>query len=162
MSTKIPQFENFTVTGKNPAGWTPERKRCNCNCHRVANMRHMSACCRSVNLDGEDCVFCKIGWYALPARFVLDYGVGFIIEPLNPVTPGHLLVIPRQHIEDGSEDPARAALAAFQALRYAKKPYNLILNVGPEATQTVFHLHWHIVPRTEGDGLHLPWTNQEI
>ena len=38
---------------------------------------------------------------------------------------------------------------------------NLITSIGAAATQTVFHLHVHVVPRHEGDGLLLPWSNQE-
>ena len=157
----LPEYLDFNVSGKNPAGVTPDFKMCSCHCHRAEyEVRHLAACCRTKPYVDE-CVFCKIGWYELPAKFKVDYGAGFIIEPLNPVTPGHLLVIPRMHIEDGKEDPARAALAAYRGLKYAEKPFNLILNVGAEATQTVFHLHWHIVPRRENDGLVLPWTNQE-
>jgi diadenosine tetraphosphate (Ap4A) HIT family hydrolase len=37
---------------------------------------------------------------------------------------------------------------------------NIITSIGPAASQTVMHTHLHIVPRTEGDGLHLPWTGQ--
>jgi histidine triad (HIT) family protein len=40
-------------------------------------------------------------------------------------------------------------------------PCNIITSVGAEATQTVFHLHLHVVPRRFGDGLALPWTGQE-
>lgn len=85
--------------------------------------------------------------------------------PLNPVTPGHLLVAPRRHVSDALEDPeltgrvmAEAAiLASFRRLH----PCNIMTSVGRAATQSVFHLHLHIVPRAEGDGLMLPWTGQQ-
>ena len=47
------------------------------------------------------------------------------------------------------------------ACLYGAASCNLITSVGAAATQTVKHLHIHIVPRHEGDGLHLPWTEQK-
>jgi len=93
-----------------------------------------------------------------------------VIEPLNPVVPGHVLVIPREHVTDWV-DPGReehdgyglrfaVALAQEYARRESIGDCNLITSRGPAATQTVGHLHLHIVPRHEGDGLALPWTEQ--
>jgi histidine triad (HIT) family protein len=87
--------------------------------------------------------------------------------PLYPVTPGHLLVVPRRHAADASRDPegaANAMRAAAELLRdmdFHDGPAlqaNIITSIGPDATQTVLHTHLHIVPRVAGDGLHLPWT----
>lgn len=110
----------------------------------------------------ERCIFCKIALYEAPAKIVYqdDHFMAFI--PLNPVTPGHTLVIPRNHYEDASSEPLITGMVAEVAARIAAGQYNLIVNCGPEASQTVFHLHWHIVPRRAGDGLLLPWTNQVI
>jgi histidine triad (HIT) family protein len=85
-------------------------------------------------------------------------------EPLNPVVPGHFLVIPKSHAASATADP----FLAGKAMRYAAelayvrglKNVNFITSAGPVATQTVFHLHVHVVPRREGDGLALPWTGQ--
>ena len=89
-------------------------------------------------------------------------------EPLNPVTEGHLLVVPREHVTDAGSAPVTAGrtmeFAAMIAgpLEFADWPgYNLITSAGSAATQTVRHLHLHLVPRREGDGLHLPWTGQQ-
>lgn len=110
------------------------------------------------------CIFCAISRGDSPAK-VLDGGAhAIIIEPLNPVTPGHVLVIPHRHVSDFTTeawvtaDTMRVA-AAYAA--YHGGPFNLITSKGPEATQTVFHLHVHLVPRHGGDGLALPWTGQE-
>lgn len=109
-----------------------------------------------------DCPFCKriaAGEY----DYSDPHAVAF--EPLNPVTPGHLLVVPRRHVRDAGEDVEVAArtmsLAADIAGPTEDGAYNLITSAGREATQSVLHLHIHIVPRTEGDGLHLPWTGQQ-
>lgn len=116
----------------------------------------------------EPCIFCTIA----NTESGLHKGhwiMTAIFEPLNPVTPGHLLVAPKRHIQDALEDPALAARVMQDAaecvgwLRRADKRYgsvNLITSVGAPATQSVFHMHLHIVPRSHGDGLHLPWTGQ--
>ena len=86
-------------------------------------------------------------------------------EPLNPVTPGHLLVVPRKHVSSVFADPAVAGdaleFAGYLANRLQIGAANFITSAGKDATQTVFHLHWHIVPRRPDDGLHLPWTGQK-
>ncbi len=86
------------------------------------------------------------------------------ITPLNPVVPSHVLIIPREHISDFSANPQVFADVAEYASMYAKGrgDYNLITSKGKSATQSVFHLHVHLVPREEGDGLALPWTGQKV
>jgi len=108
------------------------------------------------------CVFCRIAAGTEPeAQVEYEWPETVAIVPLNPVTAGHLLVIPRAHVADALEDPivtsttmARAAEAADRG----RGGCNLITSVGTDATQTVFHLHIHVVPRRPGDGLLLPWS----
>lgn len=107
------------------------------------------------------CVFCDILRGAIPADVVASIGVGIAFRPLNPVTDGHLLVIPRFHFNDALADPeVTGEVFAFAAAlaKDAGLPCNLISSAGREATQSVPHLHVHIVPRRENDGLALPWT----
>ena len=86
-------------------------------------------------------------------------------EPLNPVTPGHRLFVPRAHVADALTRPVITGRVMEYAARWATGhnlgPCNLITSAGAEASQTVFHLHLHLVPRCEGDGLPLPWTGQQ-
>lgn len=86
-----------------------------------------------------------------------------VFEPLNPVTPGHLLVVPRKHVAhfglDRDTDAFTMLLAAELVARDGD--FNVITSKGPAATQTVQHLHVHVVPRRPGDGLTLPWTGQQ-
>ena len=95
-----------------------------------------------------------------------DAGDGYSVtfEPLNPVTPGHRLFVTRAHIADALVRPAITGHVTEYAARWAAGhdlgPCNLITSAGTAATQTVFHLHVHVVPRREGDGLALPWTGQ--
>lgn len=108
------------------------------------------------------CVFCA----RIAAREYDSYGphvVGF--EPLDPVTPGHYLFLPRTHVEHAAAAPMLfgtvAAMAAEQALLRELASYNLITSGGPASTQSIPHLHVHLIPRTPGDGLTLPWTAQQ-
>jgi len=107
------------------------------------------------------CVFCEIVARRTPATIVAEWPGALAIQPLNPVTRGHLLVIPRQHVADALEDPSVTAATFLCAALIADRPVNLITSAGSVATQTVFHLHVHVVPRRAGDGLTLPWTGQE-
>jgi len=107
-----------------------------------------------------DCVFCRIVRGDAPATFVGAWIDTLAIVPLNPVTEGHILVIPRAHVTDALAAPEVTARVTARAAHLARRPCNIITSCGAEATQTVFHLHVHIVPRREGDGLPLPWTPQ--
>jgi histidine triad (HIT) family protein len=84
--------------------------------------------------------------------------------PLDPVTPGHFLVVPREHVESALCSAEATGLAFAFAVRMAAMmrlaDFNLITSAGEHATQTVPHLHVHVVPRFAGDGLILPWTGQ--
>jgi histidine triad (HIT) family protein len=109
----------------------------------------------------DNCPFCqrvKAGEY--------DYGNddNAAFQPLNPVTPGHFLVVPTRHVSNALESPSAAGralqFAGYLANQMGLESANFITSAGRDATQTVFHLHIHIVPRREGDGLALPWTGQ--
>lgn len=116
--------------------------------------------------EDDSCPFCPIIKGEAPAKVLADGISSIAIEPLNPVTPGHFIVIPRQHVTDAYDDPGVTATAMFDASQWAKmfswrddryKSVNLITSVGTAATQSVFHLHIHVVPRADNDGLALPW-----
>ena len=71
-------------------------------------------------------------------------------------------MITRTHAPSALADPGAAGLAVRRAAEYAVgaglESANLITSAGAAASQTVYHLHVHVVPRAEGDGLALPWT----
>lgn len=117
-------------------------------------------------MDADDpCVFCEIFTGREPAEIVQSSLGGtypmLAIRPLKPVTPGHVLVIPGRHVPDFTSEPhvtaVTMAYAAYLGQGIAGDT-NLITSRGPDATQTVFHLHVHLIPRTVGDGLALPWS----
>ncbi|HEX5566619.1 MAG TPA: HIT domain-containing protein [Streptomyces sp.] len=111
------------------------------------------------------CVFCEIVAGRAPATIVRQWDDALAIVPLGPVVDGHTLVIPRQHVADFAEDPDVTAATARRAAELGRdlqlQHANLITSWGRHATQTVFHLHLHLVPRASGDGLPLPWTLQQ-
>lgn len=111
---------------------------------------------------GPDCPFCeRILFDRVAGR---DGGVVWF-EPLNPVTPGHVLFLPAIHTE-WSEPAAAHEMGACvrRAIRFALREgwwFNLITSFGEAATQSQPHIHLHLVPRLPHDGLHLPWTDQQ-
>jgi histidine triad (HIT) family protein len=106
------------------------------------------------------CVFCEIVAQQSFADVVQSWPDALAFVPLDPVTEGHVLVVPREHVADVTEDPEVSALTMHRAAELAPPDCNIITSAGVAATQSVFHLHLHIVPRHEGDGLNLPWSTQ--
>lgn len=110
---------------------------------------------------GGPCIFCQIVEGTSLARIFVQWPDTIVIYPLNPVTYEHLLVIPRQHVADFAEDPDVSAVTMRRAAQVARllklDNANLITSKGRAATQSVFHLHIHVVPRATNDGLALPW-----
>ncbi len=114
---------------------------------------------------GAPCPFCDIAAGLGPATIVREWPDAIAIRPRSGgVTAGHLLVLPRVHMSDAATDPVvTAAVAARAAELMAELPnVNLITSRGAAATQSVRHLHFHVLPREEGDGLVLPWTAQHL
>jgi histidine triad (HIT) family protein len=112
-------------------------------------------------MSDQPCPFCEIIAYRAPATIVRAWPDAIAIVPLGPVVDGHLLVIPHDHVSDFSADPDVTAITARRAAELALERglicANLITSMGAAATQSVFHLHLHLVPRAADDGLALPW-----
>ncbi len=111
-------------------------------------------------MTDQTCPFCEINLGRAYAEFVHEWSDTIAIIPLNPVVDGHTLIIPKTHVADFATDPAISANTmrrAAQLMQWTNRPMNLITSRGREATQSVFHLHLHLVPRAENDGLALPW-----
>jgi histidine triad (HIT) family protein len=109
-------------------------------------------------MDG--CPFCAIIAGTAPATVVRRWNNAMAIAPLSPVVDGHTLVIPRKHVADFAEAPLTTAATALRAAELARDmggDMNLITSKGRTASQSVFHLHIHLVPRRVDDGLALPW-----
>jgi histidine triad (HIT) family protein len=114
----------------------------------------------------RDCPFCRIAAGTGPARLVSAEPEVIAFLPLRPVHPGHVLVVPRRHLEDIwelDEDTAtalsRTVLRVAHAVRAVFRPdgLNVIQSSGAAATQTVPHLHVHVVPRFADDRMGAIW-----
>jgi histidine triad (HIT) family protein len=102
----------------------------------------------------DNCIFCKIVRKEIAAKEVLrnDHVVAF--HDLTPQAPVHVLVIPTQHAEhlsefatQGNAGTADALLAAAAEIgtRFGPGGYRVVINEGPDAGQSVFHLHAHVL-----------------
>jgi histidine triad (HIT) family protein len=107
-----------------------------------------------------DCVFCGIVRGEVPAEVVLDDEQVVAFLDRSPLFPGHVLVVPRAHVVTLTDLPADAVGPLFARVR--RLAAALPRAVGAQGTfvannnvvsQSVAHLHVHVVPRTKGDGL---------
>lgn len=118
----------------------------------------------------QDCIFCKIIAGEIPSTQVYqdDFVVAFM--DIKPVHLGHVLVVPRVHVETTLEMDATTLMRVTAAMQHvargvvaatAADGWNLGANSGAAAGQVVFHAHWHIIPRFAGDGLK-SWQDEEV
>lgn len=102
-----------------------------------------------------DCIFCRIVSGEIPADLVAETARSIAIRDLAPQTPTHVLVIPRQHVAAlrnlGPEDAELVADLLLLARTVAEQEgivrggYRVLTNDGPDAGQTVHHLHFHVL-----------------
>ena len=102
-----------------------------------------------------DCIFCKIADGEIETDFVYEDDQVVAFRDLNPQAPTHVLVIPRAHIAttndltaENADIVGRMTLAAKQIAEQdgiAERGYRTVLNCNPEAGQSVFHIHLHVL-----------------
>ena len=114
----------------------------------------------------KDCIFCKIIDRKIPAEIVYEDETSLAFLDINPINKGHTLVIPKQHFETLNELPQPIldkTMVLVKKIVKALSKYadgvNLGLNNGRAAGQVVFHVHFHLMPRFEGDGFKL-WSGK--
>jgi len=103
----------------------------------------------------DDCVFCKILRKEIPSEIVYEDDDIVAFEDLNPKAPVHVLVIPKKHIAHLSDmtssdlDLAGKLLLAIpviaERLNIHSDGFRIVLNNGPNALQTVDHVHFHLL-----------------
>ena len=101
------------------------------------------------------CLFCKIVAKQIPAKILFEDSDLLAFHDINPAAPTHVLVIPKQHLAsliDGqpghTELLGKLLLAASRAAALtgvAQSGYRVVANTGPDAGQSVFHLHLHML-----------------
>ncbi|HET8581378.1 MAG TPA: HIT family protein [Candidatus Paceibacterota bacterium] len=111
-----------------------------------------------------ECLFCKIAKGELPSFTIYEDERTLAFLDINPVNPGHTLVIPKAHatnIFDISADDWAAVCETVRAIAgpieraLGASGVNLMMNNRETAGQVIDHPHVHIIPRQKGDGLHL-------
>lgn len=113
----------------------------------------------------ENCIFCQIIARNAPASIVYEDNNCLAFMDIQPVTPGHVLVVPRQHAIGLNDLPVEIGghlfkvgqkiSAGLKKSRIRCEGINFFLADGTVAFQTVFHVHLHVIPRFAGDGFRL-------
>ena len=115
----------------------------------------------------DDCIFCKLANGVIPTNVIYEDDDFTVIMDAAPATPGHCLILPKEHYANIFELNEEIAGKAF---KLAKKMatsmtdklgcdgFNIVQNNGEAAGQTVFHFHMHLIPRYENDNANILWT----
>ena len=114
----------------------------------------------------DDCIFCTLTNKITPDTTMYDDDDFRAILDNAPAAKGHILIIPKRHVENLlTIEPDMAAKALGIASKLANAlvktlgcdGVNMLQNTGEAAGQTVMHLHIHLIPRYENDGIVIPW-----
>ncbi len=115
---------------------------------------------RSVGSVAVPCEFCAIVAGSAPAHVVLDDDVAVGFLDVRPLFPGHVLVVPRDHVETLTDLPVDAVGPYWErvqrlagAVERGCGASGSFVAINNRVSQSVPHLHAHVVPRTKGDGL---------
>ena len=101
----------------------------------------------------SDCIFCKIANHEIPSTVVFEDEQVIAFRDLDPQAPTHVLVIPKRHYATIADDvPAETLAAMANAIKEVTKAegidesgFRVITNAGPDAGQTVYHFHMHVL-----------------
>ena len=114
----------------------------------------------------DDCIFCKLANGVIPTNSIYEDDDFNVILDLGPATKGHALILPKEHSANSYEIPEETAgkvmmlakrLAIKMTDRLGADGFNLVQNNNECAGQTVFHFHFHLIPRYENDGQNMLW-----
>jgi len=114
----------------------------------------------------NECIFCKIVKQEAPSWKVYENEIVYAFFTIGPVNRYHTLVIPKKHYENIFDIPDAELREVISVVGKISKLYQKKLGInniqiinsnGKEAQQDVFHIHFHIVPRHEGDGQNIRW-----
>ncbi len=121
-------------------------------------------------MSASDCIFCKIVSGEIPCKKIYEDEAVFAFLDIRPISDGHTLVVPKAHSEKLHQCRpevlskviscvGKIAEAVFGAV--GATGYNVLCNNGRVAGQLVDHVHFHIIPRNEGDEVFTRWPAYE-
>ena len=109
--------------------------------------------------QGDDCLFCDLAQNG--SRTIVENTLAFLIKDAYPVTEGHVLAIPKRHVDDyfglvqAEINAINQLLTSYKSELAKKDPtitgFNIGANCGEDAGQTIFHCHVHLIPRRKDD-----------
>lgn len=117
-------------------------------------------------MTDPSCVFCKIIVGQIPCMRVFEDDAALVFLDIGPLAEGHLLMVPKQHVERLDQMSPEQIMAVTRHLPMLGRAlmkavgavaYNILQNNGRESGQEVPHVHFHIIPRKAGDGLGYRW-----
>lgn len=117
-------------------------------------------------MKADDCIFCKIAAGQISSAKIYEDDDVLAFLDIGPLSDGHTLVIPKQHFEKMHQCPEVVLGKIFSKIGIIAKAvfsamdadgYNVLCNNGRAAGQLVDHLHFHIIPRNENDGVFNRW-----
>ncbi|NLK22067.1 MAG: HIT family protein [Epulopiscium sp.] len=121
-------------------------------------------------MNFDECLFCKIANGKMSSATIFENGEFRVILDRFPGNRGHILIMPKEHIENIYEmDPDKGGRLFALAIHIAKalkkelnmEGLNIVQNNGKLAGQTIFHFHLHIIPRYKGDTVNIGWKATE-
>jgi histidine triad (HIT) family protein len=127
-------------------------------------------------LNSQECLFCKIAKGEIPSATIFENSEFKVILDKFPANKGHILIIPKEHMENiyemDSELGGKLFSLAINIAKILKKELNIeglniLQNNGKIAGQSVFHFHLHLIPRYQDDEVNITWkplkpTNEEL
>lgn len=114
----------------------------------------------------SDCIFCKIIDGKIPSYKIYEDENTFAFLDIHPASRYHTLVVPKKHFNNTFDTPSQDLQQIMVAIKKITNLYKTKLGIenlqilnssGSEAQQDVFHTHFHIIPRSVGDGQDVKW-----
>lgn len=108
-----------------------------------------------------NCVFCRIVEGTSPAYVLYENEKSIAFLDTFPIVPGHTLIMPKVHISQMTDLPGDLVVSVFDIAKLISRSFysmgysavNYLVNEGTDAGQVIFHVHCHLIPRKNGDGL---------
>lgn len=126
-----------------------------------------------ITSHANHCIFCDLVRGAAEVSMCYEDSTAIAFMDIQPVNPGHVLVVPREHYETIQDVPREVGVHLYEVATKlipvvqaatGTKDMNVVVNSGAAAGQNVMHYHIHIIPRRVGDGfdVQLPFPGSEM